>query len=342
MDGNLENKLNVNERETGKNQLPRSAKKEIALKLEDLEGLGEVSARKLRDAGIDSVEVLAVTPVRELVDRAGLGKKSAYRFARLAGESLGDSFVSAWELWERRKHRLKCKTGSKALDKLLGGGIETQAMTELVGEYRTGKTQLCFTLSVRAQLPPEQGGLDGDVLFFDTEGTFSSDRIHQICQAMELPPKPIFNGILVSRVYTSDHQMLLLDHASKICREENVKLVIVDSVITHYRSEYIGRETLAERQQKLNSYLHKLMRLAEALNLAVVVTNQAQANPQAFFGNPNQPAGGNVMAHACTHRVLLRKSKKTKRIARVIDSPSIPYGECVFKLSDKGIEDVEN
>jgi DNA repair protein RadA len=236
---------------------------------------------------------------------------------------------------------MRCSMGSQALDDLLAGGIETEAMTELVGQYSAGKTQICLKLCVMAQLPPEQGGLSGGALFFDTEGTFSAQRIHQIAQAMELDPESILDGILVSRVYTSDHQILLLDHSFKICREEKIKLVIVDSLISHFRSEYIGRESLAERQQKLNNYLHKLLRLAEVYNLAVVVTNQAQANPNAFFGNPNKPAGGHVMAHACTHRVMLRKSKGAKRIARVFDSPYIPERECVFKISEKGIEDVE-
>jgi len=236
---------------------------------------------------------------------------------------------------------MRCSTGSEALDDMLAGGIETKAMTELVGQYSAGKTQICLKLCVMAQLPPEKGGLSGRALFFDTEGTFSAQRIHQIAQAMELDPESILDGILVSRVYTSDHQILLLDHSFKVCREEEIKLVIVDSLISHFRSEYIGRESLAERQQKLNNYLHKLLRLAEVYNLAVVVTNQAQANPNAFFGDPNRPAGGHVMAHACTHRVMLRKSKGAKRIARVFDSPYIPERECAFSISEKGIEDVE-
>jgi DNA repair protein RadA len=311
------------------------------LKLEDIEGVGRVTAEKLRGAGVNSVEELAVTPIRELMEKAALSKKSASKLSEIARRIMSMGFVSAMELWEKRKDMMRCGTGSEALDDLLAGGIETKAMTELVGEYGAGKTQICLKLCVMAQLSPEQGGLGGGVVFFDTEGTFSAQRMHQIAQAMELDPDPILDGILVSRVYTSDHQILLLDHSFKICREEGIKLVVVDSLISHFRSEYIGRESLAERQQRLNNYLHKLLRLAEIYNLAVVVTNQAQANPNAFFGNPNRPAGGHVLAHACTHRVMLRKSKGVKRIARIFDSPYIPERECVFRISEKGIEDVE-
>ena len=310
-------------------------------KLEDIEGVGRITAEKLREAGVNSIEELAVTPIRELIDKTELSKKSALKLSEIARRLMSMSFVSAMELWEKRKDMMRCGTGSEALDDLLAGGIETKAMTELVGEYGAGKTQICLKLCVMAQLSSEQGGLDGGVLLFDTEGTFSAQRVHQIAQAMELDPEPILDGILVSRVYTSDHQILLLDHSFKICREEGIKLVVVDSLISHFRSEYIGRENLAERQQKLNNYLHKLLRLAEIYNLAVVVTNQAQANPNAFFGNPNRPAGGHVLAHACTHRVMLRKSKGPKRIARIFDSPYIPERECVFTISEKGIEDVE-
>jgi len=309
--------------------------------LEDLEGVGRVTAEKLREAGVTSLEELAFTPVKELVERAGLKQDFASKLPERARQLLGDSFISAKELWERRKNLLRCGTGSKALDEMLAGGIETQAITEFWGEYGSGKTQICLKLCVMAQLPPEKGGLGGSALFFDTEGTFSSDRVYQVAQAMGLDPQPILDRILVSRVYTSDHQALLLDHSFKVCREEGIRLVVVDSLISHFRSEYIGRESLAERQQRLNNYLHKLLRLAEVYNIAVVATNQAQANPQAFFGNPVRPAGGHVLAHASTHRVMLRKGKGPKRIARIFDSPYIPERECVFQISEKGIEDAE-
>lgn len=162
---------------------------------------------------------------------------------------------------------------------------------------------------------------------------------------MGLNPEQALHNIILSRIYTSDHQTLLLDHAFQKCAEENVKLVVVDSVLSHFRGEFLGRETLAERQQKLNQYMHKLLRLAEILNLAVVVTNQAQANPVttwAYAVITDRPAVGNILAHACNTRVWLRKGGGGgKRVAKVFDSPCLPEAECVFRITEKGIEDVE-
>jgi DNA repair protein RadA len=157
---------------------------------------------------------------------------------------------------------------------------------------------------------------------------------------MGLDPAVVAKKIFVARAYNSSHQCLLIDMLFTLCKENNVKLVVIDSMISHFRGEYVGRETLAERQQKLNQYLHKLVRLSEAYNIAIVVTNQVQANPTAFFGDPNRPAGGNIMAHACTHRIFLRKGRKGTRIARVIDSPSLPEEKTRFKITEKGIEDL--
>jgi DNA repair protein RadA len=235
----------------------------------------------------------------------------------------------------------KCTTGSKELDGILGGGIETQALTEFIGEFGSGKTQICLVLSVTAQLPREQGGLEGNVAFIDTEGTFIPERAYQIASEMGLDPNIVAKNILVARAYNSSHQCLLIDKLFTLCPENNVKLVVVDSMISHFRGEYMGRETLAERQQTLNYYLHKLIRLTEAYNLAVVVTNQVQANPASFFGDPNRPAGGNIMAHACTHRVYLRKGGKGTRVATLIDSPSLPERKARFAISEKGIIDVQ-
>ena len=316
------------------------------LELEQIEGVGKATAMRLKNAGIANVETLAVTPAREVMEKAGYDKIiSALRVVEAAREALGYKFMTAWEHWEMTKNRLKCTTGSTALNTLLGGGIETQAITELVGQYGSGKTQLCKMLCVTAQLKPENGGFGGNVLFFDTEGTFSSNRVYQIAAENGLDPGEALHNIIISRVYTSDHQLFLLDHAFEKCAEEKVKLVIVDSVISHFRGEFLGRETLADRQQKLNLYMHKLLRLAEIFNLAVVVTNQAQSDPTPQYGSyiTDRPAGGNILAHACNTRVWLRRGKNgaSKRVAKVFDSPCLPEGECTFKITQKGIEEAE-
>ena len=309
--------------------------------LENIEGVGPANASKFRSAGITTAEVIVVTPPREIAERTGIGFNTVLNIVDAARKLLCSDFITAEELWKKRQIMLKCSTGSKNLNKLLGGGIETQALTEFIGEFGTGKTQACLMFSVMVQLPPEKGGLNGNAVYIDTEGTFIPERVFEIANALGLDPHQTLGNIFLARAYNSSHQSLLIEHLPKFCPENNVKLVVVDSMISHFRGEYLGRENLSERQQALNSQLHKLLRLTEAFNLSVVVTNQVQANPAQFFGDPNKPAGGNVMAHACTHRVYLRKGGKGTRIATIIDSPSLPESKVRFKITEKGIEDVQ-
>ncbi len=309
--------------------------------MEKLEGVGSAIAGKLRSAGITTVEAVAVTPPKEIAEKAGIGFNTVLSIVDSARKLLFSDFITAEELWKKRQEMCKCSTGSRNLDKLLGGGIETQALTEFIGEFGAGKTQACLMFSVMVQLPTDKGGLGGKVVYIDTEGTFIPERVFQIASSLGLEAHETLGNIFLARAYNSSHQSLLIEHLSKFCPENDVKLVVVDSMISHFRGEYMGRENLSERQQQLNSQLHRLLRLAEAFNLAVVVTNQVQANPTAFFGDPNKPAGGNVMAHACTHRVYLRKGGKGTRIASILDSPSLPEGKVRFKITEKGIEDVQ-
>ena len=309
--------------------------------LAKLEGVGPSTLSKLRAAGITTIEALSVTPVKELIDRLKIQEETAYRLIEQARKIMNYGFMKASELLEMRKNIERCTTGSKNVDKILGGGIETQAMTELIGDYGVGKTQLCMTLAVVAQLPPEQGGFGSNVIYMDTEGTFSPERVHQIASKRGLDGKKILDGVVVARAYTSDHQRFLIDCLFRKVPEEKAKLVIVDSIISHFRGEYIGREDLSMRQQVLNQYLHKLLRLAEAYNIAVVVTNQVQANPVVFYGSPERPAGGHVMAHACTHRVHIKRGKGGTRVAKVIDSPYLPEAKASFIITAKGIEDTD-
>ena len=307
-----------------------------------LEGVGPAMSSKLRSAGLTTVEAIAVTPPREVAQKTGIGFNTVLNIVAAARKSACIDFITAEELWKKRQNMLKCSTGSKNLDELLGGGIETQAITEFIGEYGVGKTQICLMLCVMSQLPLEKGGLNGNVAYIDTEGTFMPERIFEIANALEVDPHETLGNVFLARAYNSSHQCLLTDNLFKFCPENDIKLVIVDSMIGHFRGEYIGRESLSERQQTLNSQLHKLLRLTEAFNLPVIVTNQVQANPAQFFGDPNKPAGGHVMAHACTHRVYLRRGRQGTRLAKVIDSPYLPENSTRFKITEKGIEDVQD
>ena len=309
--------------------------------LKSLPGVGPATASKLKSAGFTTAAAIAVTPPKEIAERTGIGFNTVLNIVTATREKMGIGFMTAEDLWKKRQDMQRCSTGSNNLNTLMCGGIETQAMTEVIGEYGVGKTQICFSLCVRVQRPVEEGGLAGKAVYIDTEGTFIPERIFQIAESLGLDPHETLGNIFLARAYNSSHQELLTEHLFKFCPENDVKLVVVDSMIGHFRGEYIGREHLAERQQKLNSQLHKLIRLTEAYNISVVITNQVQANPTAFFGDPNRPAGGNVMAHASTHRVYLRKGGKGTRLATVIDSPYLPENKVRFKITEKGVEDAD-
>ena len=311
------------------------------LEADILKGVNASTIDKLRKAGYTSIQSVAVTPSKELAERSGMGLDTAIKVSTLAREMIDPGFISALEVLEKRKQMMKCSTGSNTLDSILGGGIETGAITELIGEFGSGKTQICYTLSVTEQQPVVDHGLNGNICVIDTEGTFVPERIMQIAQARGYEPIRILEKVIMARAYNSEHQTILIEHLPEICQAENVKLVIVDSIIGHFRGEYVGRGTLAERQQKLGHCLHSLLRLAEAFNIAVVVTNQVIATPDVVYGDPNKPAGGHVVGHACTHRVYLRKGKENTRIARVIDSPYLPEVKARFAITEKGVVDAE-
>jgi len=313
--------------------------------LEDLPGVGPAIAEKLKEAGFTTIEAIAVASPQELSAVAEIGEATAAKIITAARKlaNMG-GFESGEKLLERRQSIGKITTGSKALDSLLGGGIETQAITELFGEFGSGKTQICHQLAVNVQLPKEQGGLEGSVIVIDTENTFRPERIVQMAEAKGLDPKEVLKNIYVAQAYNSNHQMLLVDNAKELAQKlmkegRPVRLLIVDSLTSHFRAEYVGRGTLADRQQKLNKHLHDLMRFGEIFNAAIVVTNQVQAKPDAFYGDPTRPIGGHVVAHTATFRIYLKKSKGELRVARLIDSPHLPEGEVVFKITERGIED---
>ncbi len=313
---------------------------ETTKRLEDLPNVGPATAQKLRLAGYNTIESVAVASSKELADATGISRDRAVELSTKAREMLQIQFHTAEELLGIRESITRLTTGSKALDALLGGGIESQAILELIGEFAVGKTQICHTLCATVQLPFERGGLNGSALYIDTEGTFRPERMAQIAKAIDLDPDAVLKNIIVGRAFNSDHQILMIDKTDDLIKDRNVKLIIVDSLVSHFRAEYLGRESLPERQQKLNSYLHKLLRIAEIYNIPVVVTNQVVASPDTLFGPPDKPAGGHIIAHLSTNRVFIRKSKKNLRIAKIIDSPYLPESECIFAISERGIEDI--
>jgi DNA repair protein RadA len=324
---NQEN-LEETEREPGKE-----------MSITDLPGIGPASAEKLLAAGYDSLEAIAVASPSELVAVAGIGEGTAIKAIKAARDSLEMGFETAEKILDRRKLIARLTTGSKELDELLGGGIESQSITEVYGMFASGKSQWCFQLCVLAQLPNEKGGLNGGVLYIDTENSFRPERVAQIAKFRGLDPEEVMKNIFVARAFNSNHQMLLADKAQELLKEKNIKLVIVDSLTSQFRSEFVGRGQLSDRQQKLNGHMRTLQKIAELYNVVVFVTNQVMSRPDVLFGDPTDAIGGNIVKHASKTRIYLRKSSGSKRIAKLVDSPSLPDGEAVYQVTENGITD---
>ena len=250
----------------------------VMVELEDLPNVGEKTAQKLRDAGFADMMRLATATAKELSVKAEIGEGVAEKVIEAARKSEKIDFETAYDVMERRKDIGHITVGSEAFDELIGGGIETQSITEVFGEFGSGKSQISHELAVTVQLPLEQGGLDAECVYIDTENTFRPERIEQIADRFDLDHEEVLQKIHVARAFNSSHQILMAEKINELIQSGcNVKLVIVDSLMAHFRAEYVGRESLAVRQQKLNQHLHVLQQLANTYNLAVFITNQVQA-----------------------------------------------------------------
>jgi len=308
--------------------------------IEKIPGIGEKTAEKLKEAGFVDLMGIAASSSGVLSAAAGIGDDTASKIIAEARKMLKMGFEPATEAMKKRQQIGRITTGSKTLDEMLGGGIETQSITEMHGAFGSGKSQIGLQLAVNVQLPKDKGGLGGKAVFIDTEGTFRPERVQQMAEGAGINPQKALENIYVAKAYNSDHQILLADKVEDIMKQDkNVKIIIVDSVTSAFRSDYTGRGTLADRQQKLNRHLHTLQKIADVHNLAVYITNQVMSRPDILFGDPTAPVGGHILGHQATFRVYLRKSKGEKRIARLIDSPSLPEGETVFRVLPEGVRD---
>ena len=313
---------------------------EPEMTIEDLPGVGPATAEKLREAGFEELLAIAVMSPMELAEQAELGEAVSSKIIQAAKKlaNIG-GFISGNALLDRRKTVQKLTSGTSAMDELLGGGFETQSICEVFGEFGSGKTQIGHQLAVNTILPISQGGLNGEVFYIDTEDTFRPERIAQMAEAVGMDPQDALDRIHVARAYNSAHQMLLVDEIKRMAKSLDVKLLIVDSLTSHFRAEYVGRGMLASRQQKLNKHLKELKQLSDVQNALILVTNQVMSNPAALWGDPTKAIGGHIVGHASTFRLYLRKSKGGRRIARLIDSPNLPEGEAVFTVTAEGLKD---
>ncbi|MCX6708456.1 MAG: DNA repair and recombination protein RadA [Candidatus Woesearchaeota archaeon] len=308
--------------------------------VQDLPGVGPASIEKLAAAGFHDLMSIAVATPGEIVGATEMSEATAKKIIAIARANLEMEFTSGEEIMKKREQMIKITCGSKELDKLMGGGFETNAITEAYGQYGSGKSQIGHMLSVRVQLPPDKGGAGGTAVYIDTEGTFRPERIVQMAKACGLDPQEALKNIKVARAFNSDHQMLLAEKIEDLIKQgNNVKLIVIDSLTAHFRAEFIGRGTLADRQQRINKHMHALMKIADKFNVAVYVTNQVMAKPDQFFGDPTEAIGGHIVAHNSTYRLYLRRGKKGTRVAKMVDAPNMPEAEAIFIVTEDGIKD---
>lgn len=314
------------------------------LDLNVLEDIGPATRICLQKAGFRSLKDLVIRGATDIASATGISTEKCANMcnkARMILEDLGiydKPFVPATVIYDRRKSESRISSGSKNLDNLLGGGIETRSITELYGEFGSGKTQICHTLCVSVQKDAQLSRLTGNALYIDTENTFRPERIVSIANARNLNPEPMLENIIVAKAYNSSHQEAIIEEAANVIQLHGIRLVVVDSAVSHYRAEYLGRALLSERQQKMNRFLHILLRIAETCSVAVVITNQIQSSPDSLFGDPFRPTGGNIMGHTTTYRIYLKRAGKN-RIARMADSPYHAEREVLFTLNEEGIGD---
>ena len=336
--------------------------------LEDLPGVGPATADKLVENGFESYQSIAVASPGEMSNTADIGESSASDIINAAREAADvGGFETGATVLERREEIGKLSWQIDEVDDLLGGGIETQSITEVYGEFGSGKSQVTHQMAVNVQLSKENGGLEGGCIFVDSEDTFRPERIDDMVrglddeilademerreiegtpsdeEAMEELVAAFLDQIHVAKAFNSNHQILLAEKAKELAGEHEesewpIRIVCVDSLTAHFRAEYVGRGELADRQQKLNKHLHDLMRIGDLFNTAILVTNQVASNPDSYFGDPTQAIGGNILGHASTFRIYLRKSKGDKRIVRLVDAPNLADGEAVMRVQGEGLK----
>ncbi len=316
---------------------------EAIFEIDTLNDIGPATKTSLKEAGFRSIKDLVIRGPTDIAEATGIAIEKCTLLCNRAREILEEigvldkPFTTANEIYEKRKSEYRISTGSKNLDELLDGGIETRAITELYGEYGTGKTQVCHTLCVTVQQSKAEDNISR-ALYIDTENTFRPERIASIASARKIDPSVALENVIVAKAYNSSHQEVIIQESPNVINLHNIKIMIVDSIVSHYRAEYLGRSVLSERQQRINRLLHILLRIAETCKIAVVITNQIQSSPDAIFGDPNKATGGNVMAHTSTYRLYLKKAGKN-RIARMVDSPYHSEREILFALNEQGIGD---
>lgn len=335
-------------RQRGEEQVAEEGISTIYQKIEGLElhGVSKTDIIKLKNGGFHTMQSIAHSNLRRLTDVKGISEQKAQKIKDTikANNLVADiGFQTASTKLEASKDIIFISTGSSELDNLLGGGIETGSLTEIFGEFRTGKTQMCHTLCVACQRPLDQGGAEGRAIYVDTEGTFRPQKLVAIAERFGMNPEEVLDNVICARAHNAEQQLELLGDAAALMSESRYALMVVDSATALYRTDYSGRGELSERQMHLAQFLRQLTRLAEEFGIAVVLSNQVVANPDGMsFSKDNvKPIGGNIIAHASTTRLKFKKGRGDNRVCQIYDSPTLPESECGFSIGAAGIENAK-
>lgn len=309
-------------------------------------GINAADLKKLKEAGLHSAMAVMYTTKKDLCNIRGMSDTKVEKIQEAARRLTSAGFVSGVEFMRTKlAQRFYITTGASQVDQLLGGGIESSSITELFGEFRCGKTQICHALAVLSQRPVAQNGGGGKVCYIDTENTFRPDRIRTIATAHGMDPELVLSNVMYARCLNSDHLWQLLVCAAARMADEKFALLVIDSIMAPFRVDFSGRGELAERQQILARFMSKLQKISEEFNIAVVITNQVMSDPGAaltFAANPPKPIGGHIMAHFSTTRLALRKGRAEQRIIKIYDSPCLPEGDAVYEICARGIQDAKD
>ena len=345
--------------------------------LRQMDGVGDVRYKRLVEAGIKDLMGLVICDARQISRVTGMDEKRAFDMISKARTILSEkgtikkSVLTGSEFEDIEKETTKyISAGCKNLDTLMTGGIKLRSLTELYGEFGSGKTQICHTVAVICTQPVEKGGLSGNIIWFNSERTYTPKRMRQIAEARGFIPsvkeedfkkadgswkdedcykkamkeqdkavKKMWDRITILEPHDSAHQIYMLDHIGDYIKP-NTKLLIIDSITAMFRQEFLGRGELAERQNAIGQHLAKLQRIAQNYDLAVLYTNQVLSDPAKSWGDPTKPSGGHILGHTSTYRIYLKKSG-SKKIAKMEDSPEHPQAEALYKLTLSGVEDAD-
>jgi len=312
--------------------------KEKVSEIASVKGVGSTTLEKLETNGLKTYMAIATSSPTEISTICGLSENKARGIIKACREKVSLGFETARNYAKKRNKVKKIGTGCSNFDDVLGGGFESSTVTEVYGRTAAGKTQLSHLLVVRALLEDK----DNKAIYIDSESTFRADRIKDFAEANGLDSDEVMDRIVIARSYNTDHQLLLVDELESILQKDNTfRILVVDSLTSHFRADFSGRGELAPRQQKLNKHLHQLLKLADLYNLVVVVTNQVQSDPGQFYGNPEKPIGGNILSHSVTSILYVRPAAKGTWSVKLVDSPNLPVADANYTITKDGFENVK-